>query len=151
MSIRYIGPRLRVRELPHDEYGQLAVAPLYRDQPQPIVPSRHARIIVVEQRSESEASGLTVWTVVGSWAAFTANHLEPLILGPEVQQHPGVARALLKEMNRILDEDEITSGFAIVCDAEADVMHPILERAGFLKIPGTIWVLHRVVGASTVE
>lgn len=137
----YIGPDLRVRELPHAEYASLRVAPFYRDLPTPVQPSESARILVVEQRHESGA-----WEILGSWAAFMAVHVEPLVLGEDLRRrHPGVARALVTAMGKVLDEDRIGIAYAVICPAEAPMMERLIPRLGFTKLQGALWLLQRTL------
>lgn len=130
----------RVRELPTAEFYRLRTVPPYTQLPEGVLPDARARIIVVE-RKNSDGS----WRIVRHWAAFNAVHVEPLWAEPAERGNPATAKALMREMKAILDDDGVIDAFAIIADADAGDMLPLARRAGFTLLPGRLYAVHRKI------
>jgi hypothetical protein len=128
----------RTWELPPEEFERLrGFAPFDRwPVDQPIAPG--ARIIVAETVEAEGAARL-----VGFWVAFNVVHLEPLWIDPAQRGNAGIARGMLDRISKVLDEDRVTVAYATIADVDAERMAPLAARAGFTKIPGSLYVLER--------
>lgn len=130
----------RVRELRYHEFAILKTVHPYCLLPDGVLPDARARIIVAERTNPDGT-----WRIVRHWAAFNAVHLEPLWTEPAEETDPVTAKALLGKMAEILDEDGVTDAFAIIGHADVARVVPLAKRLGFIKIPGALYALKRVI------
>lgn len=79
--------------------------------------------------------------VVAYWVAWYALHLEPLWIHPDHQKSPGVARALLGEMQSVVQATGEPAGFAVIEDENLAQIAPYAERLGFQPAPGRLYYL----------
>lgn len=74
--------------------------------------------------------------IVGRWMAYSVVMLEGLWLAASHRGRPGVARRLLHKMLQELRDRNVQAAITISQSPEIDAM---AERAGFVRVPGTIW------------
>lgn len=79
--------------------------------------------------------------IVAYWVAWYALHLEPLWIHPDQQKSPGVARAMLTEIQALARASGELAGFAVIEDANASAIAPYAARLGFQPAPGQLYYL----------
>lgn len=82
--------------------------------------------------------------IVAYWAVFYALHAEPMWVTESRRKSPAVIRALLRQLEQLLDHIGDPIGFAII--GQDDVLEQgaqYVERLGFEPVPGTLYYLVR--------
>lgn len=121
---------ITVRTLPPDEVHRITQAqgPM-ADHPNPEALKDTTRIVVLEKAGE----------IVGYWVMFDTVHIEPLWLDPETRNHPKAALGLLAQVYTELQGAGVRQVFAVIGDADAEVMGPMAEQLGLTKVPGQLF------------
>lgn len=85
--------------------------------------------------------------LVAYWPVWRAIHAEPLWVAEAYRHHPGVIRALLRELEKALDPLMQETGehiaFAIIGDADVLASGRYAMRLGFERVPGDLFFLIR--------
>ena len=85
--------------------------------------------------------------LVAYWPVWRAIHAEPLWVHEDYRRHPGVIRAILRELERALDPLMAETGehiaFAILGDQDILTSGKYVMRLGFERVPGDLFFLIR--------
>lgn len=125
---------MNVRTLPTDEWHKL------HDAPGPLpewldgtTPDPDQTIITVIEDDDG--------AIKGYWVLFNAVHAEPLYLDESIRHHPKMGLALMAAVGDHLRKHDVKAAFGIIGDADVKTVAPMAQRAGFKRLPGTLYAI----------
>lgn len=123
-----------IRELAPEEFERVErEVPFFKESGFSTPDPRNTRILIGEDDRGK---------IVAFWFAFTAVHVEPLWIAPAHRKRAGVLRKLWASMAGLLRTTGSNVAFGIVSDMDLPTHAPLAHKLGFMKVPGSLYMIH---------